>query len=261
MPYQTLEYNLKNHIATITLNRPDAFNAISEQMVDELQHAIYSCNSQEIRAIRITGKGKAFCAGGDVKTFAEFLANPDPTVRRMPDKLHQLVVSMRHLPKPIVATVGGVAAGAGFSLALACDMAIASDRASFTLAYGRIGLSPDGSSTFFLPRLIGPARALHLAYTSHLLSAQEAHQLGLVAEVHPADVFEANSTAFMERLAQGPTLMFAKAKALINQSLVNSLEAQVAAETDAVCEIIQTHDFREGVQAFVEKRDPKFNGQ
>jgi len=144
---------------------------------------------------------------------------------------------------------------------MACDIALASDAASFNLAYCRIALSPDGSSTFFLPRLVGPSRALYLMYTGESVSATEAKQLGIVAEVYPQATFAEQSMAFATRLAQGPTQFYAKAKALVNQSLTQSLEAQVAAETDAVCETIQTHDFREGVTAFLQKRQPVFKGK
>lgn len=261
MTYQTIEFNVKEELASIVFNRPDSFNAINEPMLDELLHAIYSCTADSVRAVYITGHGKAFCSGGDVKTFAEMLRNPDPTTRRFPDKLHQIAISLRRLSKPVIAAVNGVAAGAGFSLTMACDFIVASEAAAFNLAYGRIGLSPDGSSTFFLPRLVGSNQALYMMYMGNTISAQEAKQLGIVQEIYPTAEFAEKSLALARKLAQGPTRMMGKAKQLVNQSLGTALETQVSNETDAICEIIQTADFKEGVTAFIEKRSPNFRGK
>ena len=186
MPYQTIEFNLKDSLACIAFNRPESFNAINEAVFDELLHAIYSCDAPSVRAVYLTGNGKAFSSGGDLRSFGELLQNPDVTLRRLPDRLHQVVIALRHLRKPVVGAINGVAAGAGMSIAMACDIALASDAASFNLAYCRIALSPDGSSTFFLPRLVGPSRALYLMYTGESVSATEAKQLGIVAETQLA---------------------------------------------------------------------------
>jgi 2-(1,2-epoxy-1,2-dihydrophenyl)acetyl-CoA isomerase len=209
----------------------------------------------------ISGEGKAFCSGGDVKSFGEILKNPDPTVRRLPDKLHQMIVALRRLPKPVLAAVNGVTAGAGFSLVMACDIAVASDKAYFNLAYCRIGLSPDGSSTFFLPRLLGPQRALYYMYTGENLPVEEAKRAGIVQEVYADGEFREKAWAMAQRLAQGPTRAMAVAKRLVTQSFNTSLEAQVADETDGICEVWESKDFTEGVMSFIEKRPPQFKGR
>lgn len=261
MSYQTIIFEVKDEVATLTLNRPECFNALNETMFDELADAIYRAYSPEIRALYITGAGKAFCSGGDVKAFGQLLLNPQNNIRRLPDKLHQMIVALRRLPKPVLGAINGVTAGAGFSLAMACDVLVASETAYFNLAYCRIGLSPDGSSTFFLPRLLGPQRALYYMYTGENLSVEEANRSGIVQEIYKEEEFQEKSWALVERLAQGPTKAMGVAKRLVNQSLYTSLEEQVSDETDGVSETWQSKDFFEGVMAFIEKRPAAFTGK
>lgn len=261
MPYQTLKFDVKEEVAQIVLNRPECYNALNETVFNELCDAIYASNRPDVRAVMISGEGKAFCSGGDVKSFGEILKNPDPTVRRLPDKLHQMIVALRRLPKPVLAAVNGVTAGAGFSLAMACDIVVASNKAYFNLAYCRIGLSPDGSSTFFLPRLLGPQRALYYMYTGENLSVEDAKHAGIVQEIYADGEFREKAWALARRLAQGPTRAMAVAKRLVTQSFNTSLEEQVSDETDGICEVWESKDFMEGVMSFIEKRPPQFKGR
>lgn len=261
MSYQTIKFDVKEGIAHLTLSRPETYNAINETMMDELAKVFYDCDRPSIRAVYLTGEGKAFCSGGDVKSFGQLLQTGDPAFRRLPEKLHQGIVAMRRLPKPVIAAINGVTAGAGFSLAMACDILLASETAYFNLAYCRIGLSPDGSSTYFLPRLIGTQRALYYMFTGENISAEQAKSWGIVQELYPPETFAEKSLAFAERIATGPTRALGKAKLLVGNSFNTSLETQLEEETMGVYETAQSKDFFEGVMAFVEKRPAKFTGQ
>ncbi len=261
MPYQTLKFDVKDGVASIVLNRPESYNALNETLMDELATAFYAADDPDIRAVYLTGEGKAFCSGGDVKAFAQYLQNPSSFFKRVPEKLHQAILAIRRLPKPVIAAVNGVAAGAGFSLAMACDIAVAVENTYFNLAYSRIGLSPDGSSTFFLPRLIGMNRALYYAFTGEDIPVALAKEWGIVHAIYPAATFRNESMALALKLAQGPTRALGKAKQLMNQSFENTLETQLGAETQGIWEISMSRDFLEGVMAFAEKRKPTFSGK
>jgi 2-(1,2-epoxy-1,2-dihydrophenyl)acetyl-CoA isomerase len=263
MSNETILLDIDHNVATITLNRPDAMNGLTIQMTEELAHALIRCRvDPDVRAVIVKGAGRAFCAGGDVKAFGESLrADPLTPMRTLAMHLHASVAEMRRMEKPVVAQVHGVAAGAGMSLALACDLTIAAQSARFIVAYSKVGLSPDGGLTYFLPRLVGPKKALEIFYIGDPIDADEAVRLGLVNRVVPDAELEKETRALARRLAQGPTLAFARAKELVYRSLSESLETQLENERELLGLSTLSEDFREGVQAFIEKREPKFKGR
>jgi 2-(1,2-epoxy-1,2-dihydrophenyl)acetyl-CoA isomerase len=263
MSYETILFDIDQNVATITLNRPDAINGLTIQMTQDLAHALIRCRvDANVRAVILKGAGRGFCAGGDVKAFGESLrADPLTPMRTLAMHLHASVAEMRRMEKPAIAQVHGVAAGAGMSLALACDLTIAAQSAQFIIAYCRVGLSPDGSVTYFLPRLVGPKKALEIFYTGDPVDASEALRLGMVNRVVPDAELEKETQALALRLAQGPTLALARAKELVYGSLSESLETQLENERGLLGLSTLTEDFREGVQAFIEKREPKFRGR
>jgi 2-(1,2-epoxy-1,2-dihydrophenyl)acetyl-CoA isomerase len=265
MDYQTLKRERFGGTVRITLSRPATYNAFDEQMGRELLEVMEACGRDaEVRAVILTGEGKAFCSGGDVRAMGEFVeraeAPPSVFFQGLTRYLHGIVVEMRRMPKPILAAVNGVAAGAGFSLAMACDLRIASEEACFTQAYTRLGLVPDGGSTFFLPRLVGPGRAAELVFLNPVLSAREALEWGLVGRVVPADRLQEEALEMADRLSKGPTKAFARAKELLNGSPSRDLESQLEAERRGIMEASLTQDFLEGLEAFLNKREPRFRG-
>jgi len=263
MSYETILFDVEENVATVTMNRPEAMNAINMQLGEELVDAMTRCRSDaNVRAVVLKGAGRAFCAGGDLKAFSEFLqADPVTAFRTFASKLHVGIVEVRHMEKPVIAQVHGVAAGAGMSLALACDLTIAAESARFIMAYRRVGLSPDGSSTYFIPRLVGPKKALEIFYMGDPIAAPEAERLGLINRVVPDADLEEETRAFARRLAQGPTLALGRAKELVYRSLGETLETQLEHERDFIALSSTTEDFMEGVQAFIQKREPKFRGR
>lgn len=261
MNYETLEYAPDGAVAVVRLNRPERYNALNARMGEELLDvAVRVLHDDSLRAMLITGAGRAFCAGGDIKSFVEAGDGIAELTDRMTVPLHAYVSKIVRMPKPVVAAVNGPAAGAGFSIAMAADLVAASEDAVFTFAYTGIGASPDGSSTFTVPRLIGMRRALELALTNRTLSAAEALDWGLVNRVLPAEGFGEAALAWARELASGPTLAYGKVKSLLYHSLSESLEAQMELETRAIAASSRTRDFREGTRAFVEKRPAEFAG-
>jgi 2-(1,2-epoxy-1,2-dihydrophenyl)acetyl-CoA isomerase len=262
MGYETVRYEVKDGVGTITLNRPEAYNALNLTLGRDLFHATLEADEDRaVRCIVITGAGKAFCAGGDVKDFAD---NPDRIgilVKELTTYLHGAVSRLARTAKPVVMAVNGIAAGGGMSLALAGDLVVAAESTKFTMAYSKIAASPDGSSSYFLPRLIGLRRALELHYTNRVLSAREAMDWGLVNRVHPDAEFPGAVAALARELAQGPTLAFGRAKALFHQSTQESLETQMELEAQAIAASGHTDDFRNGVVAFARKQPVTFAGR
>jgi 2-(1,2-epoxy-1,2-dihydrophenyl)acetyl-CoA isomerase len=262
MTYEKITYGVSNGIATVTLNRPDAFNALDMQLARELHDAIIESSEDEaVRVVVLTGTGRAFCAGGDVKGFCDTIDTIGAHVKRMTTELHGAVSRMIRMPKPVISAVNGVAAGGGMSLALAGDLILAIESARFTMAYTQIGASPDGSSTFTLPRLVGVKRALELTLLNPVLSAQEAKEWGIVNRVFPDDQFQAEVQNIAAQLAQGPTLAYGRTKALFYSSTSETLETQMEYETLHIAASGKTADFREGVAAFAEKRQASFQGR
>ena len=262
-----VELELKGPLAVIRLNRPEARNALSPAMVAELGQALATCRSRDVRAVLLTGTDGAFCAGADVRDFARELDESGAEglsqhLRSLADALHQdVVTAIRRLDKPVVAAVNGVAAGAGFSLALACDLRLASSDARFLLAYANIGCTADGGSTYMLPRIVGQGRAMEIYLARQPIGAQYALELGLVSQVFDAAHFERHAMETADRLAQGPTQAYGHVKALFGRSWEADLATQLDAETDAIANIGLTGDFQEGIRAFSQKRPAWFQGR
>jgi 2-(1,2-epoxy-1,2-dihydrophenyl)acetyl-CoA isomerase len=261
----TIDLQIDGEIGTLTLNRPDSLNAMSPELIGELLTAAsWLADRAPLRALIVTGAGRAFSSGGDVTWFKEGVDSEEydlpSSVRRGADVLHQAIVDFRRIPYPVVGAVNGVAAGARFSLALMCDTRIASDEAAFVCAYGRIGASPDGGMTYFLPRMVGPAKAVELLLNDPLLSAEAAKDMGIVAEVVPAGQLMERAREKAEKLATKAPHYVRMCKRLVAQSLDNSLADHLQLERHGIADSMATADLREGVTAFVEKREPTFTG-
>jgi len=244
-------------VLTIALNRPEVYNAFNRPLHGALGAALAEAADPSVRAVVITGTGKAFCSGQDLKEFGEL---PGSIGEALEQTYHPNVRLIRALEKPVIAAVNGVAAGAGLSLAVACDLRIASDAASFVPGFIGIGLVPDAGSTFFLHRLLGFSRAFQWMTSNERLSAEQALAWGLVAEVCPADGFAARTAEVAARYAAMPTRAVAGTKRLFEAAAQHDLEQQLAAEAAEQNGATQTADFAEGVTAFLEKRRPSFTG-
>ncbi len=263
MSYRNFTYEIQEHVAHITINRPEAYNALTYESMQELLDITNRCSTDtSVRAVVLRGSGeKAFCAGGDVGSFATNADRVDTLLREMTGVLHTAISRLAWMNAPVIAAVNGVAAGAGLSLVAAADLAISVDHAKYASAYTQIGLSPDGSSTYFLPRVIGRRRAMEIYLTNRTLTATEALDWGLVNHVVSAIDFNKEVTALAENLANGPTIAFGGVKKLLMMSSLDSLESQMERETRQISELSLTLDGKEGVLAFTEKRKPKFVGK
>lgn len=262
MTYRTLDFAIEDNIATITLNRPEAANAMNPLMGKELSLSAIACQENTaVRAVIIKANGKMFCAGGDLAEFAAAGEAIGTLIREMAGDLHLAISRLTRLNAPVIAAVQGTAAGAGFSLAVAADITIAAEHAKFTMAYTNAGLSPDGSSTYFLPRRIGDRKARELMLTNRVLSAEEAVSWGIINQAVPADQLDSTVDALAKQLANGPTLAFGSVKTLLNQSFDNGLETQMELETREIARLSATADGQEGIQAFLAKRKPEFTGK
>ena len=257
---KSIELKIENQIAFITLNRPEVFNSFNREMAFSMQETLDICsNDNNVRAIVLTGNGKAFCAGQDIGE----ITNPElnPGFRKiLDDHYNPIIKKIRTIEKPIICAVNGVAAGAGANIALACDIVVASENASFIQAFTKIGLIPDSAGTFFLPRLIGLQRATALMMLGDKVSAIEALQFGMIYKIFPTGIFEEEVLKLATTLANMPTKALGLTKKLLNQSLTNNLEQQLQLESDLQIEASSTNDYNEGVTAFVEKRKPIFKG-
>ncbi len=254
-------FEKKGSVAEIILNRPEQLNAMNLDLVEGLARAVDRCRDPEIRSVILRGNGRCFCAGGDIRAFKKWSDEGKPILREMPDRLHEMIEALRELGRPVLASVHGAAAGAGTPLALACDLVIASHDAVFNFAYARIGLSPDGSSTYFLPRHVGMKKATELFMTIPTLKAEEARELGLINWVVPSAELKERTEAIATQLAQGPTQVFAKVKRLLKETYTRTLHEQLDLESELICESSKTGDFKEGIRAFLEKRPPAFQGR
>lgn len=263
---ETLRIELDGQIGVLTLDRPEALNAMSPEMIGELPiAAAWLADRAPIRALVVTGAGRSFCSGGDVNWFKRGVdtdgVDLPSEVRRGAEVLHQAIVDFRRIPYPVIAAVNGPAAGAGMSLALSADIRIASEAAFMAIAYGRIGASPDGGMTYFLPRVVGPAKALELALNDPNLDAQAALEAGLVSEVVPADQLLPRAREKAEKLARKAPHYVRMAKALLHTSIENSLTDHLQLERHGIADSMATGDLRRGVAAFFAGTDPEFTGE
>jgi 2-(1,2-epoxy-1,2-dihydrophenyl)acetyl-CoA isomerase len=253
-------------IATVTLNRPEAYNSLNAEMTEALNQILPKVERNEaVKVVILNGNGPAFMAGGDIKHFAKAMSLPQEekrgTFERTVQAIHPIVTSLRRMPKPVIAQVHGAAAGFGMSLLMACDLALASDDSYYTLAYCHIGTSPDGGSTFGLPRLVGAKKAMEIALLGERFDAATAEKLGLVNRIVPAAELATATLKLAQRLAAGPSLAYAGTKRLLQQSLNSSLETQLQNEAESFALCASSADFQEGVTAFIEKRKPAFTGK
>ena len=260
MDLETVGYRVEAGVAHLTLDRPEAGNAISLQVARDLMEATMACSEdRSVRAVLLTGAGKTFCVGGDLSSFSG-QADLPLHLREVTTYLHAAVSRLARLDAPLVVAVQGSAAGAGMSLALGADILLLGASARLVMAYTRVGLSPDGSGTWFLPRLVGLRRALDLTLTNQVVTADDAVAWGLASRVVADDELAAEATQLATELASGPTAAFGAAKRLLRESLGTSLETQLELETNALCANAGTADGREGIQAFLDKRAPRFTG-
>ncbi len=251
-------------VRTITLNRPDVLNAFNEDLLTALAQAVREADTdQAVRCLLVTGAGRAFCSGQDLAEYAGRLDSDEPIdlERRLRDQYNPIIAGIRAMEKPVVASVNGVAAGAGCSLALACDLRIAAESASFIEAFVKVGLVPDCGSTFMLPRLVGMSRAMELAFTGRRVQASEALRLGLVNRVVPDETLPAEAMKLAQQLAGLPTRAIGLTKRALNAAWTADLETQLELEAKLQTPATQTDDHREGVRAFLEKRPPSFKGR
>jgi 2-(1,2-epoxy-1,2-dihydrophenyl)acetyl-CoA isomerase len=262
MDYTTLLFDVRDNVAHITLNRPEAANSINEEMGKDLMHAALRCDEDpEIRAVLISGAGKIFSGGGDLKAFSARGNQLPYHIKEVTTYLHAAMSRLTRMDAPVVAAVHGAVAGAGMSIAIACDIVVAAETTRFMVAYTRAGLVPDGSLTYFLPRIVGLKRALELTLTNRMFSAQEALQWGLVTRVVPDNELLAQASAIAVQLAAGPTRAYGISKRLLHSGWTETLETQMENESQAIANSARTADAREGITSFLEKRPPKFKGQ
>jgi 2-(1,2-epoxy-1,2-dihydrophenyl)acetyl-CoA isomerase len=262
MEFEKIRFDVDDRVATITFNRPDNANSMDRPFMYELLHAAIRCDEDPaIRAVVVTGAGSFFSAGGDLSAFADAGEGAGALLKEMTTYFHGAISRFSRMDAPIIAAVNGTAAGAGFSFAAACDIAIAADTAMFTSAYTAASLTPDGSSTYFVPRLVGMRRAMELMLTNRRLSAVEALEWGLITQVVPADQLMETATALAHKLAAGGTLAFGAVKRMLHESLSGTLETQMEMEARSIAAMSHTHDGQEGITAFFEKRRPEFLGR
>ncbi len=260
METKTIRFAIERGIATLTMNRPEYLNAINLDMLDEMLRAIFSCtNNRDVRVIIIRGEGRAFSAGGDIKVMEHIIHQDAYTfMRDWIKRVHLLEMQLRTIPKPVIASIQGIASGQGMNLALACDLRIASESAAFNQSFVNLALTSEG--TYFLPRLVGVGKATELFFTGETIKAAEALALGIVNRVVPEERLEAETMAWAEKMAVGPTEALGRTKLLINSGYKNQLDQHLAQESELIAETAKSEDFREAVKAFIEKREPHFRG-
>lgn len=259
MNFETLLFEVDNRVATITLNRPQSANGLNAALASDLKSAAKLCDSNtDIRAVLLIANGRFFCVGGDIKEMASHGDKVESEVKKLADDLHMAISTFARMDKPFVVAVNGMAAGAGFSLAISGDIVFASDKAAFTMAYTKAGLSPDGSSSYFLPRLVGLRRAQDLMLTNRTLTAHEALQWGLITKLVSESELLESALSLAKKLASGSQGANAMVKKLLMTSFTNTLETQMEIEGRSIAACAGAPDGREGIVAFVEKREPNF---
>ena len=256
----SIKLKIEHNIAYITLNRPEVFNSFNREMALQLQSTLDDCESDDnVRAMVLSGNGKAFCAGQDLKEVTSPELNPG-FKKILEEHYNPIILRIRNIEKPIIGAINGVAAGAGANIALACDIVVANEKASFIQAFSLIGLIPDSAGTFFLPRLIGFQKASALAMLGDKINAEEAERLGMIYKYVASEDFEETVNKLAIKLANMPTKALGLIKKTLNQSLTNTLEEQLALESKHQIEAASTNDYEEGVTAFIDKRKPNFKG-
>ncbi|HMQ02354.1 MAG TPA: enoyl-CoA hydratase-related protein [Pyrinomonadaceae bacterium] len=264
MPFETVNYSVRDDVAIVSMNRPDALNALSLQLCVDLRAAIEQAIEEGARAIILTGEGRAFCSGGDLREMKSMWEREGRIEAFLEDPLralHNVIRLIRETPIPFIAAVNGVCAGAGTNFALACDIIVAADNTSFNEAFVRIGLSPDCGGTFFLPRAVGDKLAAEMFMTGETIDAERAARNGMINKVVPADRLMDECNQLAHRLAAGPTASIGRIKQMLNASFSNDLASQLDLEHKLQIESGRSPDFKEGVAAFFEKRPPRFSGK
>lgn len=256
----SIQLKIENKVAFITLNRPEVFNSFNREMALSLQSILDDCGANpEVRAIVLTGNGKAFCAGQDLKEVTDPELNPG-FKKILEEHYNPIITRIRSIKKPIIGAINGVAAGAGANIALACDIVVAHEKVSFIQAFSLIGLVPDSAGTFFLPRLIGFQKAQALAMLGDKISAEDAEKMGMIYKSVSLDDFDEEVNKLAVKLANMPTKALGLIKELFNKSMTNTLEDQLALESKLQIVAASSNDYAEGVAAFIEKRKPNFKG-
>lgn len=262
MPYETVRLDRVGAVATLTLDRPAGLNALSLALGRDLSRAaIEVVEDDAVRCIVVTGSGKAFCAGGDIREFDAHASRIGAHVKELSASLHSAIARLAWAPKPVICAVNGAAAGGGFGLSVCGDIVIAAESARFTAAYARIGAALDGAFTYLVPRLVGLRRAQELYFTDRSLTAREALEWGLVTRVVPDAELAAAAAALAAQLAAGPTRAFALAKRLLHESFTSGLETQMERESQAISASALTDDWAAATKAFLEKHSPEFSGR
>ncbi|TAK36069.1 MAG: enoyl-CoA hydratase [Chloroflexota bacterium] len=264
MGYETIQFERDGAVGILTLNRPDAMNSLTFELVSEAGQALAVCeNTTEIRTVVITGNGRAFCAGADVSTLRDRAGNDAGRfLHELADAAHeQMILPIRRMSKPVIAAVNGVAAGAGVGLALACDLCVAAEQTKFVLAYSNVAISPDCGTSFFLPRTVGPGKAMELYLFNEPITAQQAQSLGMVNRVVAASELLPTVRDMAQRLAQGPTMAYGQTKRLLDRSFTNGLADHLHDEALSVGNCAASGDHVEAVAAFLAKRSPQFKGR
>jgi enoyl-CoA hydratase/carnithine racemase len=257
-----LLYEVKDRVATLTLNRPDKLNAFTGPMIERWAWALSEAQRDpDVNVVVVTGAGKAFCSGGDVARMGQGEPTPLDHKNTLWEHIHRVPKALEQMDKPVIAMVNGVAVGAGMGMAVMCDLRIASDAARFSTGYVRVGLVPGDGDTYFLPRLVGSAKALELLWTADFIEAPEAERLGIVNRVVPADRLAEETLALARKIADGPQVPIRMIKRLVYQSLRLDLRTHLDLVSSHMAVVRDTEDHKEGVQAFKEKRPPKFKGR
>src|SRR6185503_13272505 len=263
MSYETIQLEMRGQVCILTLNRPDSLNALTVETANDFKAAVADAIRQGARAIVLTGAGRAFCAGGDLRAMQD-MATKEGRLEAFFDEplriLNEAILLIRQTPVPFIAAVNGVASGGGCNLALACDLVIAAESAKFNQAFIKIGLVPDCGGTFILPRLVGMKKAAELMFTGDMITAQQAAAIGMINSVVADAELMGQVMSIAQRLAQSPTAAIAQIKRLLDASAVNDYGGQLDLEREAQIEAGKTKDFVEGVSSFLEKRPPRFVG-
>ncbi len=262
MSFQFISVDVADGVLTLTLNRPEVLNSFTKVMASEVQTALqHAADAPSVRAVLLTGAGRGFCAGQDLAEALPVGDGPMPDIAEfVRNGYNPIIRAIRHLEKPVICAVNGVAAGAGANLAFACDLTIAAEEASFVESFSKLGLIPDTSGTFFVPRLVGTQRATGMFFLAEKLSATKAKEWGLIWDVVPLAELAETSRALARQLATQATRGFGLTKRALNASLGNTLEQQLEVEAEAMHEAGRTADYEEGVRAFLEKRKPVYRG-